>query len=50
MKKTYETPAMKVRTMVCSHMLCGSTFGINSEGVDEEDVTYSGYEGYGDAW
>ena len=38
MKKEYKTPAMKVRTMVCSHMLCGSDVGINSElGEDYED-------------
>ena len=36
MKKTYKTPTMKVRKIQCSHMLCGSTFGINSFGVDEE--------------
>ena len=36
MKKTYKTPTMKVRKIQCSHMLCGSTFGINSNGVDKE--------------
>ena len=36
MKKTYKTPTMKVRKIHCSHMLCGSTFGINSNGVDKE--------------
>ena len=50
MKKEYKTPAMKVRKMVCSHMLCGSDVGINSESVSEEENDYSDYEGYGDAW
>ena len=36
MKKNYLTPAMKVRTIRCSHILCGSTLGINSNGVDKE--------------
>ena len=27
---------MKVRKIQCSHMLCGSTLGINCKGVDEE--------------
>ena len=36
MKQEYKTPVMKVRTIGCSHMLCGSTLGINREGVDEE--------------
>ena len=51
MKKEYKTPAMKVRKMVCSHMLCGSNdVGINSESVSEEENDYSTYGGYGDAW
>ena len=42
---------MKVRKMVCSHMLCGSNdVGINSESVSEVDNDYSDYDGYGDAW
>ena len=28
MKKTYKTPAMKVRKIQCSHMLCGSQDGM----------------------
>ena len=36
MKKEYIAPTMKVRKIQCSHMLCGSTLGINSNGVDEE--------------
>ena len=35
MKKEYIAPIMKVRKIQCSHMLCGSTLGINSNGVDE---------------
>ena len=35
MKKTYKTPTMKVRKIQCSHMLCGSTFGITREEVNE---------------
>ena len=51
MKKEYKTPAMKVRKIQCSHMLCGSNdVGINSESVSEEGNEYSGYDGYGDAW
>lgn len=29
MKKTYKTPAMKVRAIQCSQMVCESVLGIN---------------------
>ena len=50
MKKEYKTPTMKVRNIQCSHMLCGSTFGINNEEVSTEVNEYSEYEGYDKAW
>ena len=52
MKKTYIQPAMKVRKIQCSHMLCGSlnSFKLNSETVSEETNEYSDKDGYGVAW
>ena len=50
MKKAYIQPTMKVRKIQCSHMLCGSTFGINRGESVSEASEYDDNEGYGIAW
>ena len=51
MKKEYKSPAMKVRKIQCSHMLCTSTFGVNEdEGISTEKNQYSDCDGYGEDW
>lgn len=51
MKKEYKAPAMKVRKIECSQMLCGSIVGLyRNEEVSTYDNEYSGYSGYDEAW
>ena len=50
MKKEYKSPAMKVRKIQCSHMLCGSTLGINGKVDKEETVELYGSDYDDGAW
>lgn len=51
MKKEYKAPAMKVRKIECSQMLCGSIVGIYmGEKVSTSGNEYSDYSGYDEAW
>ena len=57
MKKNYKTPAMKVRTIRCSQMVCGSLTDDNAVvmynvAVSEsaEGNKYFGCEGYNEVW
>ena len=50
MKKEYIAPTMKVRKIQCSHMLCGSTLGINGEVNEEKTVELYGSDYDDGAW